>query len=140
MVDPILRNVKPPVFLSLKIHRLKFGSRSPEVVSMQTFSVSRRRVVLHARVRFVGDDLQAVLVGGMLTGRVFAGAPPPPAPPLACCPRRRKHHVYTPNCLPPSRPRACLAARLLASNVIGRALTSPELGRAECSIRQGGGC
>ena len=80
-VDPILRNVKPPLFLSLKIHRLKFGSRSPEVVSMRTFSVSRRRVVFHARVRFVGDDLQAVLVGLMLTGRVFAGAPCP----FPCC-------------------------------------------------------
>eukprot|EP00892_Ulva_mutabilis_P005506 jgi/Ulvmu1/3327/UM155_0010.1 len=72
-VDPILRNVKPPIFLSLKIHRLKFGSRSPEVVAMRTFSASSRRVVFHARVRFVGDDLQAVLVGHMLTGRVLAG-------------------------------------------------------------------
>lgn len=73
-VDPILRNVKPPIFLSLKTHRLKFGSRAPEVVAMRTFSVSPRRVVLHARVRFVGDDLQAVIVAGMPTGRVFAGA------------------------------------------------------------------
>jgi hypothetical protein len=73
-VDNVLRNVKPPLFWSLKMYNLKFGSRAPEFVSMQTYSVTPQRIVLHARMRFVGTDLQATILGRMPAGRVYAGA------------------------------------------------------------------
>lgn len=72
-VDNVLRNVKPPIFSELKMHTLKFGSRAPEFVSMTTFSVSPKRIVIHARVRFVGTDLQATVLGTMPAGKVYAG-------------------------------------------------------------------
>lgn len=72
-VDPILRRFMPPGFLSLRVHRLKFGSRAPEILSMRVFSVRRQGIVLHAHMRFVGSDLQAVLLGRLVTGHIYAG-------------------------------------------------------------------
>jgi hypothetical protein len=72
-VDNVLRNVKPAIFSDLKMHMLKFGTRAPEFVSISTFSVSPKRIVLHARVRFVGTDLQATVLGTMPAGKVYAG-------------------------------------------------------------------
>jgi hypothetical protein len=95
-VDPILRNVQPPLFLTLKTHRLKFGSRAPEFVSMSVFSATPRRIVLHARMRFVGDDLQAVLFGLLPTGPVFAGATPRERPTLLW----RGHSLTSPSSMP----------------------------------------
>ena len=63
----------PPGCLSLKVFRLQLGSRAPEFVTMRVFSVTPESLVLHARMRFVGDDLQAVLVGHLITGRLYAG-------------------------------------------------------------------
>lgn len=73
-VDNVLRNVKPPIFSELKMHSLKFGTRAPEFVTMRTFSVSAKRIVIHARMRFVGTDLQATVLGVMPAGKVYAGA------------------------------------------------------------------
>ena len=61
-VDNVLLNVKPPIFSRLKMHSLKFGTRAPEIVSMRTFSVAHARIVIHARLRFVGTDLQATVL------------------------------------------------------------------------------
>lgn len=72
-VDNVLMNVKPPIFSELKLHTLKFGNRAPEFVSMTTFSVSPKRFVIHARMRFVGTDLQATVLGIMPAGKVYAG-------------------------------------------------------------------
>ena len=44
---------------------------------MRVFSVRPHGIVLHAHVRFVGSDLQAVLLGRLVTGRIYAGALPP---------------------------------------------------------------
>lgn len=72
-VDNVLLNVKPPLFSELKMHSLKFGSRAPQFVSMTTFSMSERSIVIHARMRFVGTDLQATVLGTMPAGKVYAG-------------------------------------------------------------------
>jgi hypothetical protein len=74
IVDPILRNFSPPGVMMLRAHRLKLGNRAPEIVSMRVVNVSDASVVLHAHVRFVGDDLTAVVLGRFASGRVFGGA------------------------------------------------------------------
>ena len=74
IVDPILRNFSPPGVMLLRAHQLKLGNRAPEFVSMRVFSVTEASVVLHARMRFVGDDLLAVVRGHMAGGRVFGSA------------------------------------------------------------------
>lgn len=72
-VNLILSNFKPSIFLRLKMESLKLGARAPEIVNMHTFSVNSRSIVLHAQLRLVGDDLKAVLVGSVPTGKVKAG-------------------------------------------------------------------
>eukprot|EP00892_Ulva_mutabilis_P003576 jgi/Ulvmu1/1590/UM111_0018.1 len=69
----ILRNYDSPIFHRLMFESLKLGARAPEIVTMRTFSVTPRSIVLHAQIRLVGDDLYGSLLGTVSTGQFRAG-------------------------------------------------------------------
>lgn len=74
LVDPILRNFSPPGVMMLRAHRLRLGAAAPQLLSLRVFKIEQKKVVLHARARFLGTDTSAVVAGRMGGGRVFAGA------------------------------------------------------------------
>jgi hypothetical protein len=41
---------------------------------MRVFSTGPHGIVLHARLRLVGEDFQAVLLGHLIASHVYAGA------------------------------------------------------------------